>query len=81
MRPISPVRDMRAAAELAAEIGNTDNADAFAIFFAEQSHGSGGEGLIEIHDVGFDFGVGEDLLIDDPFDFAEFVFGHGRSSG
>ena len=45
---------MRAAAQLLAEAGNRDDADLVAVFFAEQRHGAGRDGLIERHDVGLD---------------------------
>ena len=71
--PMSPVRrDVRAAAEFLAEIGDGDDANLLAIFFAEQRHGAGGDGLIDRHHVGGDLRVAEDLLVDEALDFGDF---------
>jgi hypothetical protein len=64
---------VRAAAEFLAEIGDGhDDADVVAVLFAEQRHGAGGDGLVERHHVGGDFGVAEDLLVDEALDFGDF---------
>ncbi len=67
---------MSAAAEFAAEAWDADDAHAVAVLLAEQSHGSGGQGAFEIHDVSDDFDVAQDLLIHQPLHFRQFVLSH-----
>ena len=69
---------VRASAQLLAEAVDRDHAHALAVFFAEQRHRSGGKRLVEVHDVGVDFAVDEDLLVHEPLDFGELVGIHGR---
>ncbi len=47
-----------------------------AVFFAEQSHGAGLQRLIEIHDVGVNVAIRENLFVHQPLDFGEFVGVH-----
>jgi hypothetical protein len=63
--------DMRAAAEFLAEIRNHYNANVGAILFSEQCHCTGGDGLIERHHVRGDFGISQDLFVDQPFNFGD----------
>ena len=66
---VAGAADVRAAAQLLAEAGDGDDAHPVAVLFAEQSHGAGVERLVEIHDVGVDLDVLQDLLVDEPLDF------------
>ena len=70
---IAGAADVRAAAELLAEGVDLHDAHLVAVLFAEQRHGAGLRGLVEIHDVGVDLAVGEDLLVHQPLDFGELV--------
>ena len=78
---IAGAAHVRAAAQLLAETGHGDHAHLLAVFFAEQRHGAGGDGLIERHDVGVDLGVAEDLLVHEPLDFFDFGAVHGGVVG
>ncbi len=53
-----------------------DDANAIAVFFAEQRHGAGVERLIEIHDVGVDFDVFQNLFVHELLNFGQ-LFGIG----
>ena len=68
--------DVRAAAQFLAEAGNIDHANAIAILLAEQRHGAGIERLIEIHHIGMDFDVFQDLFVHQLLNFGQF-FGIG----
>ncbi len=65
--------DVRAAAQLLAEAGDRNHAHAIAIFFAEQRHGAGVERLVEIHDIGMDFDVFQDLFVDELLNFGQLL--------
>ncbi len=56
--------------------GNGDHANAIAVFFAEQRHGAGVERLVEIHDVGVDLDVFQNLFVDQLLNFGQ-LFGIG----
>ena len=80
--PISPVRrDVRAAAEFLAEVGDGHDADLVAILLAEQRHGAGGDRLIDRHHVGGDLRVAQDLLVDETLDFDDFGRDRARRNG
>ena len=63
--------DVCASAEFLTEIGNHHDADVGSVFFAEERHRAGGDGLIQRHHVRRDFGVAENLLVHQPFDFGQ----------
>src|SRR5205085_4381293 len=58
---------MRAAAELGGEVADPDDADAIAIFLAEQRHGAALERLLQVHLDRIHREVRLDLLVDDLF--------------
>ena len=68
---IAGAADVRASAELLAEVRDHHDADVGAVFFAEQRHGAGGNGLIESHHVGGDFGVAKNLFVHETLDFGD----------
>ena len=78
---IAGAPDVRAAAQLAAEAGHGNHANLFAVLFAEQRHGAGGDGLVERHDLGLDPGVAQDLLVHEPLHFLDFGAVHGGVVG
>ena len=57
---------MRAAAQFLREIAHRYDADALAVFFAEQSHRPGCSRIVEGHDICADIETLADLFIDDP---------------
>src|SRR5438128_2504068 len=72
-------RGVRASAKFGGEVTDLDNADAVPIFFAEECHGFVLiDGDID-GNVGnsLNFGVAEDLFIDDVFDVLELFIGDG----
>lgn len=68
---------VRAAAELGGEVADADDADEVAVLFAEERCGAEVvDGLVDGDvDEGFDGRVGEDLRVDDGFDFSELFVG------
>ena len=50
---LSRVGKMGSAAELCTEIAHFHNADSAAVFFSEQSGGTGLSGVLQRHDVGY----------------------------
>ena len=76
--PMSPVRwtCVPPHSSLLKPSGIETDAHAVAVLLAEQRHRAGVERLIEIHDVGVDFDVLQDLLVDQPLNFSQ-LFGIG----
>ena len=71
--------NVRAAAQLLAEtIGERDDAHAIAVLFSEQRHGAGVERLVEIHDVGVDLDIFQDLFVHQLLNLGQ-LFGIGMS--
>jgi hypothetical protein len=72
---------VRSAAELFAEAGNIHDTHLIAVFFTEQRHGAGPDGLIERHDFRFDGRVAQDLLADQSLDLLDLGFVEGGVVG
>ena len=70
---VAGAMDVRAAAQFLAEAGDGDHTHFIAVFLAEQRHGAGVERLIEIHDVGRDFDILQDLFVHQLLNFRQLV--------
>ena len=68
--------DVRAAAQLLAEPGNRDDADAVAVLLAEQRHRAAGDRLLGGAHLGLDRRVAQDLVVDQPLDLGQLVARH-----
>jgi hypothetical protein len=76
--PISPVRWTCVPPQSSLlKSGHGDHAHLVAVFFAEQSHCAGGDGLFERQHLGFDAAVAQDLFVHQPLHFLDFRLVHG----